>query len=79
MRQLVEDQPRQFALGQVDEGIEQRVVEIAQRRIGGDACHVRFQAVTAQALRVLFGIGLRVVAAVADAADDGEAPLAQLH
>ncbi|MNT46712.1 hypothetical protein D3C72_1833790 [compost metagenome] len=79
VRQFVEDQPRQLALRQVDEGIEQRVVEIAQRRIGGDAGNVGLEPVAAQAPRILLGIGLGVVAAVADAADDGEAPLAQLH
>ena len=84
VRQLVEDEAGQLALGIVDEGVEQRVGEpvagqLAEGGVGGHRIDRDLEALRPQ--RRGFGLraGLGVVAAVADAADDGKAPGLELE
>ncbi len=82
MRELVKDQPRELAIGVVDEGVQQRVGERVtgqhpERRIRRHAVDADLEPERLQALGEGGRFGLVVVAAVADAADDREAPSLQ--
>jgi hypothetical protein len=78
VRQLVEHEARELALGVADEGRQQRIaagpVHPAERGIGGHGVHGHFE--VERALRLGFGLGSRfaVVATVAHAARYREAP-----
>ncbi|MNT14245.1 hypothetical protein D3C72_1492400 [compost metagenome] len=78
MRQLVEHEARQLALGVADEGGQQRIaagpVHPAQRGIRRHGVHGHFEAIRLLRLGLGFRGGFVVVAAVTHAARDREAP-----
>ena len=73
---LVDQQFGQLRLRPIDEGAEQRIVEVAERGVGGDPAHIGLQALVGQALRGAAGGILREVAPIGGAAREGMAPLA---
>ena len=75
VREFVEHQACQRRIRIVDESGKQRIVEPAERRVGGHAVDHHVIALRAQVVGVLFGRPLRVVPAVGDAAGDRKARL----
>ena len=75
VRELVEDEARELRFAIADERRQHRVVEIAERRVGGHAAQVDVVAGRGEprrfGARVVFG----EVAAVGDASGDRKAPL----
>ena len=77
VRRLMDQQLGQRRLRPIDEGAEQRIVEPAERGIGGDPANEGFQVLPGQALRGTVGGNLGEVAAIGGAADERMAPLAR--
>ena len=75
VRELVEDEPRELDFAVLDERRQHGIVEVAQRRVRGDAGHVHVVARGLEARRFGARVGFREIAAIRDAAGDGKAPL----
>src|SRR5882672_7860428 len=75
MRKLMEDQLRELSIGIAHDGIEYRIVEPAQRRIGRNAGYEYVQALALQFLAELLGTNLAEIAAIADATRKRKTPL----
>ena len=72
---LMDQQFGQFGLRPIDEGAQQRIVEPAERGIGGDPADVGLQTLARQALRGADGGIAREVAPIGGAAGKWMAPL----
>lgn len=79
VRRLMDQQFGQFRLRPIDEGAEQRIVEPAERGIGGDPADEGLQTLACQALRGAAGGILGEVAAIGGATSERMAPLASLQ
>lgn len=76
VRRLMDQQFGQFRLRPIDEGAKQRIVEPAERGVGGDPTNEGLQALAGQALGGAAGGILGEVAAIGGAASERMAPLA---
>lgn len=79
VRRLMDQQLSQFRLRPIDEGAEQRIVEPAERGVGGNPANEGLQALVGQALRGAAGGFLGEVAAIGGATSERMAPLASLQ
>lgn len=79
VRRLMDQQFGQLRLRPVDEGAEQRIVEPAERGVGGDPANEGLQALVGQAVGGAAGGILGEVAAIGGATSERMAPLASLQ
>ena len=79
MRQLVEYDAGDLELAEAEKGIEQRIVEVAEGGIGGNAPDKGVCARLPQFVGVEFGVLLVIVTTIADTTDDQQTPLLRLY